>query len=124
MVLESSDDAACSFSALDIAVRLSSRPCELQRRKRRPKGPTRIQSSLAGPATISASAHAHRQGRRLEKGRDAVGRAGPANQGLCHRLAASALALCAAQWRRAGSGIEGAARASSQAAEGYRDEMG
>src|SRR5579872_685462 len=124
MVLESSDDAACSFSALDVAVRFSSRPRELQRWKWRPKGPARIQSSVAGPATISASAHAHRQGRRLEEGRDAVGRKGPANQGLCHRLAASPLAVCAPERRRAGGGIEGAARASPQAAKGYRDEMG
>ena len=44
----------------------------------------------------------------MEQGRDADGAAGNENPGAGDRAAASALALCASQWRRAGGGIQGA----------------
>ena len=62
------------------------------------------------PLPADAPCHRHR----MEQGRDADGAAGNENPGARHRPAASALALCAAQRRRAGGGIQGAGRARSR----------
>ena len=95
----------------------------LQRRQRRSEGANRRQSDASRHPAIPAAADAHRAHRRLEEGRDAGRRAGIAGQGLRDRPAASALDLCASQWRRAGGGIQGAEGRSDQAAQGNRDGL-